>query len=158
MGQGYENAVPVYAVADGLLTRRTDWPDAVAIQHDDPLRTGEKVWTFYGGMASGERDTSFVVRDFPLGSADLSVQRGQLLGYQGQRYGEAGSPIWVHLHFAVVPALSDGSFPTEVAGLTELPADQSPRAPPSARGSWVASTRPSRRCFTRRPAWPSESR
>ncbi len=27
------------------------------------------------------------------------------------------SPIWTHLHFAVVPALEDGSFPNEIVGL-----------------------------------------
>ena len=52
MGEGYENSVPVYAVSDGLLLRRPDWNDAVAIQHDDPVRRGEKAWSFYGGMAS----------------------------------------------------------------------------------------------------------
>jgi hypothetical protein len=117
MGQGYENIVPVYAVADGLLTRELDWQDAVAIEHDDPLRPGEKVWTFYGGMASGVEDESFVVPEFPPGSDGLPVERGQLLGYQGQRFGQPGMPIWVHLQFAVVPALADGSFPAEVVGV-----------------------------------------
>jgi len=117
MGQGYENSVPVYAVADGLLTRRTDWRDAVAIQHEDPLRSGEKVWTFYGGMASGWGHESFVVQDFPPGSKGVPVKRGQLLGYQGQWFGQPGMSIWVHLHFAVLPAMADGSFPAEIVWL-----------------------------------------
>jgi hypothetical protein len=117
MGQGHENTVPVYAVADGLLTRQPDWKDAVAIQHDDPLRPGAKVWTFYGGMASGRQDESFVAPDFPPRGEGVPVKQGQLLGYQGQRFETAGYPFWVHLHFAVLPARVDGSFPAEMLGL-----------------------------------------
>jgi hypothetical protein len=117
MGEGYQNSVPVYAVADGLLLRRTDWDDSVAIQHDDPVNQGEKVWTFYGGMAPGEGQPSFVVLDFPPGSVDVPVKAGQLLGYQGMWSGDGDAPIWVHLHFAVVPALEDGSFPDAIVSL-----------------------------------------
>lgn len=114
MGEGYENTAPVYAVADGLLTRRSDWDGSVAIQHDDPLRPGEKVWSFYGDMAGDGDGGSFVVTDFPPGSEGAPVRKGQLLGYQGQRVGVDGGRIWLHLHFAVVPALEDGSFPDEM--------------------------------------------
>jgi len=117
MGEGYENSVPVYAVADGLLLRRADWNDAVAIQHDDPVRQGEKVWSFYGGMASGRGEPSFVNSDFPPDSVDVPVKAGQLLGYQGMWGGVQNPPIWVHLHFAVVPALEDGSFPEAIVSL-----------------------------------------
>ena len=117
MGEGYENTVPVYAVADGLLMRRPNWKGSVAIQHDDPVRSGEKVWSYYGDMASGWDDESFVVPDFRPGSEGVAVKAGQLLGYQGQWSGQQGNPIWVHLHFAVVPALADGSFPSEIVGL-----------------------------------------
>jgi hypothetical protein len=117
MGTGSENTVPVYAVADGLLTRRTDWVGAVAIQHDDPVRPGEKVWSFYGDMASSENGESFVLESFPPGSEGVPVEAGQLLGYQGTWNGSVGNPIWMHLHFAVVPALADGSLPSEIVGL-----------------------------------------
>jgi hypothetical protein len=116
MGEGRENTVPVYAVADGLLLRRPDWNAAVAIQHDDPVRPGEKVWSFYGDMASSIGE-SFIVPDFPLGSEGVPVQAGQLLGYQGTWSGSPGSAIWTHLQFAVVPAEPDGSFPAEIVGL-----------------------------------------
>ncbi len=106
MGVGYDNTVPVHAVADGLLMRRADWPDAVAILHDDPLEPGKHVWAFYGGMASRDGQASYVSAAFPSGSTDIPVKAGELLGYQGSyRY------AWVHLHFAVVPPLADGSFP-----------------------------------------------
>src|SRR5215216_764534 len=39
-GQGNEGEIPVYAVADGLLTRLLDRSDAVAIQQEDPLQPG----------------------------------------------------------------------------------------------------------------------
>lgn len=105
MGIGYDNTVPVYAVADGQLMRRADWPDAVAILHDDPLEPGQKVWAFYGGMASRDGQRSYVNAAFPPGSTDVPVKAGELLGYQGSyRYD------WTHLHFAILPPLSDGSF------------------------------------------------
>ncbi len=106
MGIGYDNTAPVYAVADGRLMRRADWPDAVAILHDDPLNPGEQVWAFYGGMASRDGQASYVSATFPPGSTEVPVEAGELLGYQGSyRYD------WTHLHFAVLPPLPDGSFP-----------------------------------------------
>ena len=122
MGTGLENTVPVYAVADGLLMRRSDWDGAVAIQHDDPVRPGEKVWSFYGDMVGSEDGESFVQSSFPLGSEGVPVEAGQLLGYQGTWSGSVGGPIWMHLHFAVVPALADGSLPSEIVGL--VPEDE----------------------------------
>lgn len=118
MGEGYENSVPVYAVADGQLMRSQDWKDAVAIQHDDPVRQGERVWSFYGGMASANGEP-FVYQDFPPGSTGVPVKAGQLLGYQGMWSGTPGMPIWAHLQFAILPALEDGSFPGEVLELVE---------------------------------------
>lgn len=119
IGEGYENSVPVYAVADGLLMRRADWHDAVTIQHDDPLRPGQKVWTFYGGMASAWGHRSFVDPRFPPGSEGVPVRNGDLLGYQGEYSAQLGTPYWVHLHFAILPAPADGAFPAEMvdAGL-----------------------------------------
>jgi len=114
MGEGYENTVPVYAVADGLLTRCPDWDGAVVIQHDDPLRPGEKVWSFYGDMADGRDDESYVVPDFPPGSVNAPVKAEQLLGYQGRWSGQPSRPMWIHLRFSVVRAAEDGSFPDEV--------------------------------------------
>jgi hypothetical protein len=108
MAEGYENTAPVYAVADGLLTRREAWNDAVAIQHHDPLHPGKTIWTFYGGMADAQNQRSFIAEAFPPGAEEVPVQAGDLLGYQG-RWWEGG--IWVHAHFAITPARADGSFP-----------------------------------------------
>jgi murein DD-endopeptidase MepM/ murein hydrolase activator NlpD len=112
-GQGRENTVPVYAVAGGWLTRLPGWKSAVIIRHEDPLRPGEVVWTFYSHMASGSGRESYVVADFPAGSAGVPVTAGQLLGYQGVWSGRPLHPGWMHLHFSVVRAAEDGSFLNE---------------------------------------------
>jgi hypothetical protein len=116
MGGGYRDEVPVYAVADGLLMRLPGWTDGVAIQHDDPWHAGRKVWSYYGGMADADQANveSFVASDFPPGTEGLTVKRGQFLGYQGRWSEQLGGPTWVHLLFAVVPAMEDGSFPDEM--------------------------------------------
>ncbi len=113
MGVGYENTLPVYAVADGLLLRRSDWNDAVAILHDDPVRPGLKVWTFYGDMANLQ-GAAFVSEEFALGSEAVPVKRGQLLGYQGTVWD--GDAVWTHARFAIVPTLPDGGFPAALLG------------------------------------------
>jgi hypothetical protein len=105
--------VPVYAVADGLLTRLPGWKSAVIIQHDDPFRPGEKVWSFYSHMASGSGRESYIVDDFSPGSRGVPVEAGQLLGYQGVWSGNPLTPGWMHLHFSVVRAAGDGSFLNE---------------------------------------------
>ena len=114
-GLGNENDVPVYAVADGLLTRLPDWDNAVAIQHDDPLRSGDKVWSYYAHMASASGLESFVARDFPPGSTNVPVRAGQVLGYQGRWSGQPLKPVWMHLRFFVVRAAEGWTFPGEVA-------------------------------------------
>jgi len=113
-GWGSEKSVPVYAVADGLLARLADWNDTVAIQHDDPLRSGEKVWSSYAHMASADGLESYVVQDFSPGSVGVPVSAGQVLGYQGRWSGQPSRPTWMHLRFSVVQAAEDGAFPGEV--------------------------------------------
>ncbi|BCX05446.1 MAG: hypothetical protein KatS3mg053_3384 [Candidatus Roseilinea sp.] len=110
-GRGNAGELPVRAVADGLLIRRDEWTDAVAVQHDDPLAPGRKVWTYYAHMAGPTGNESFVALDFPPGAADVPVKAGDLLGHQGSWSGRPHFPMWVHVRFAVVRALDDGSFP-----------------------------------------------
>jgi murein DD-endopeptidase MepM/ murein hydrolase activator NlpD len=111
-GQGGENTVPVYAVADGWLTRLPGWKSAVIIRHEDPLRPGETVWTYYSHMASAA-GASYILDEFPGGTAGVPVQAGQLIGYQGVWSGHPLKPGWMHLHFSVVRAAEDGSFLNE---------------------------------------------
>jgi len=99
--RGNEGAVPVYAVADGLLTRQSDWVDAVAIQHDDPLQLGQQVWSYYAGMGAANGTDSYVATEFPPGAEGIPVQAGQVLGYQGVWSGRPQWPMWLHAHFAV---------------------------------------------------------
>lgn len=113
-GQGNEGSIPVYAVADGYLTRPADWVDAVAILHDDPLRPGEKVWVFYGGMAAANGTDSLVASDFPAGSANIPVKSGQLLGYQGRWSGLPLWPKWVHMFFFLVDTSGRDALPKNI--------------------------------------------
>ena len=119
-GEGRENTVPVYAVADGLLTRLSGWKSAVIIRHDDPLRLGQTVWSFYSHMASGSGREPYIATGFPPGSSGVRVRAGQLLGYQGVWSGNPLQPglrnvrtCGMHLHFSVVRAAADGSFLNE---------------------------------------------
>ena len=112
-GQGNAGKVPVYAVADGLLTRLTGWVDAVAILHEDPLHPAQKVWSYYTGMAAANGTDSYIVQDFPLGAAGIPVKAGQLLGYQGTWSGKPLWPGWMHVHFAVLRAGNRDDFPSE---------------------------------------------
>jgi hypothetical protein len=113
-GWGNEGKVPVYAVADGLLTRLPGRSDAVVIQHDDPLKPGNKVWSYYADMTSANGMTSFVAHEFPPGSGNVPVKAGQLIGYQGTWSGRSQWPMWLHVHFAVVSADQEGGFPENV--------------------------------------------
>ena len=103
-GQGNDGQVPIYAVADGLLWRPDGWTDGVIIEHDDPLEAGKKIWTFYGGMTSADGTESFVAEEFPIGSKNVPVKAGQLIGYQGSWSGNPRWPMWIHVHFGLVRA------------------------------------------------------
>jgi len=110
-GRGNAGKIPVYAVADGLLTRQTDWVDSVAILHNDPLHPAKKVWSYYGGMAAPNGTDSYVVGDFPAGTTNVPVQSGQIIGYQGSWSGNPPWPKWVHMFFAVIDSSEQNTFP-----------------------------------------------
>ncbi|MEE4195041.1 MAG: glycosyltransferase family 39 protein [Anaerolineae bacterium] len=117
---------PVYAVADGLLYRFWGWNGAVAIQHDDPLNPGEKVWTYYGNMRNAwNENEQYVAARFPIGANAVPVKQGELVGYQGAIDLGTGD-FSARLHFAVVPADEDGRFPTEWMELPTNPESYSP--------------------------------
>src|SRR5688572_435012 len=113
-GRGNAGKIPVYAVADGLLTRQPDWVDSVAILHDDPLHPEKKVWSFYGGMAAPNGTDTYVLSDFPAGTTNVPVQSGQLVGYQGAWSGNPPWPKWVHMSFAVIDSPEQNTFPEKV--------------------------------------------
>jgi hypothetical protein len=114
-GQGNKGSIPVYAVADGLLTRRDDWLDSVAILHEDPLNPGQQIWSYYGSMADTNETDSYVAEDFPPGSANVPVEAGQLLGYQGTWSGTPFWPKWVHMHFRLVRAGNQDEILSEIS-------------------------------------------
>ncbi|MFZ5881245.1 MAG: ArnT family glycosyltransferase [Chloroflexota bacterium] len=112
-GWGQEGKVPVYAAADGLLTRHEDWFDTVAILSDDPLNPGQQVWSIYSNMGGSDGFTSFVAEDFPPGVTNVPVKAGQIVGYQGTWNGRPGWATWLHVLFVVLRADS-AEFPAEV--------------------------------------------
>ncbi len=114
-GEGVEGGVPVYAVADGYLSRAADWVEAVAIEHDDPLNPGQTVWTYYADMRASDGLRSHVAAEFPPGSERVRVTAGQLVGYQGSWGGRAYWPRWIHVRFAVVRGPEPGRFPASLA-------------------------------------------
>ena len=79
------------------------------------VQPGEKVWSYYTALADASGIESYIAQDFPPGSAGAPVKAGQLLGYQGRWSGQAQAMMttWIHLHFAIVRAAEDGSFPGE---------------------------------------------
>jgi murein DD-endopeptidase MepM/ murein hydrolase activator NlpD len=138
-GDGAPGEVPVYAAYDGYLTRLFDWLSSVIIRHDDPLQPGRAIWTYYTHMASRDGTQSFIVDEFPPGTSNVWVERGTLLGYQGEYAGSSPAGIGLHLHFSIVLSEPDGSFknearigntldpspylgmPLDIAGLPERP-------------------------------------
>lgn len=117
-GRGPAGVAPVVAVADGRLFRPagTAWKGVVAILHDDPLHPGARVWSIYDHLRSADGEHVLVSDAFPPGSAGLPVQRGDLLGYQGQWQADAPGAAWMHVRFAVLPA----NAPTATMALEEI--------------------------------------
>ncbi|NWF69853.1 MAG: M23 family metallopeptidase [Chloroflexi bacterium] len=111
-GDGAPGTVPVYAAYGGYLTRLNDWLSSVIIRHDDPLQAGRTIWTYYTHMAARDGSHSFVAAAFPPGTANVWVDQGTLLGYQGE-YAGAGAPIGMHVHFSIVRSDENGAFTNE---------------------------------------------
>ncbi len=116
-GQGNEGKIPVYAVADGLLTRLLDRADAVAVQYEAPQRPGKKIWALYDGMASADGRNSYISEEF-LTASSVPVKAGHLIGYQGTWSGTPNWPMWVHVRFTVVDV--GDQLPGAVTSMTYL--------------------------------------
>jgi peptidoglycan LD-endopeptidase LytH len=112
-GDGQPGTAPVYAVADGLLSRSGDWLSSVIIRHDDPLVPGRVIWSYYTHMASRDGSTSYIAPRFPADTFGVPVEQGDLLGYQGEYAGVGRPPIGLHLHFSLVLSAEDGSYLNE---------------------------------------------
>ncbi len=112
-GDGAPGEVPVYAAYAGYLSRLPEWKASVIIRHDDPLQPGRSIWTYYTHMAAWDGSRSFIVAAFPPGTAGQWVERGTLLGYQGDYTGNSPAPIGLHLHFSIVLSDANGAFTNE---------------------------------------------
>jgi murein DD-endopeptidase MepM/ murein hydrolase activator NlpD len=101
-GGGGLNETPVVAAYSGYLTRRPDWKSSL-IQRlpDDPLQPGRQIWIYYTHMAD-KQGHSFIDPAFPPGTAEVYVEAGTLLGYQGNFSGDPINPTGIHLHFSIV--------------------------------------------------------
>jgi peptidoglycan LD-endopeptidase LytH len=98
-----EGVMAVYAAYPGYLTRKSDWSSTVIIRiPNDPLDSTRQIWTYYTHMASADGIESFVSAEFPQGTAEVFVEAGTFLGYQGTYSGNPSSPTGLHLHFSVV--------------------------------------------------------
>jgi peptidoglycan LD-endopeptidase LytH len=123
-GGGAVGETPVYAVASGYLTRRSDWKSSVIIRiPDDPLHPGRQIWTYYTHMAD-PNGNSIILSDFPPGTDEKYVEAGTQLGYQGNFSGTPGQPVGVHLHFSIVLDNGQGLYKNEL--LIENTIDPSP--------------------------------
>ncbi len=91
-----------------------DWKSSLIIRiPDDPLHAGRQIWTYYTHLA-GPSGESYINEEFPPGSQEIPVMAGELLGYQGNYSGQAGSPTGVHLHFSIVQDDGNGRWLNEL--------------------------------------------
>jgi len=105
---------PVVAAYPGYLTRKSDWTSTVIIRvPDDPLQAGRQVWVYYTHMADPQGN-SFISSEFPTGTAEVYVEAGTFLGYQGNYSGDPSNPVGVHLHISVVKDDGFGKFKNEL--------------------------------------------
>ena len=115
---GAENVTPIYAAADGYLTRESTWRSSVIIRHPDfdalpEITGGEQIWTYYTHMASADGQTIYVAPEFPKGTREKFVEAGTILGYQGTWSGRLGDPVGLHLHFSIPVTVEGGGYANE---------------------------------------------
>lgn len=112
-GSEGNGVTPVYAAYAGYLTRLPEWASAVIIRHpEDPLVPGRQIWTYYTHMADTSGH-SYIIDQIPLGTVELPVKQGTLLGYQGDYNGQSWRAIDTHLHFSIVLDDGNGHFLNE---------------------------------------------
>lgn len=113
-GGGEPGDTPVYAAADGYLTRLPEWKSSLIMRiPEDPLQPERQIWLYYTHLA-GPSGESLIAVDFPPGTEEQFVQAGTLLGTQGNFSGTPGAPVGVHLHFSIVLDDGEGRFRNEL--------------------------------------------
>jgi len=110
------------AVADGLLYQFPDWDTAVAIQHEDPKNPDKTIWSFYGDMAPAFDQANSYIEPKWNKADGLPIKQGDLIGYQGRWLGPS-QQTWVHLRFALLPAVEAGGFPDAFLAINDFSAD-----------------------------------
>ena len=105
---------PVVAAYAGYLTRKSDCKSSVIIRvPDDPLQSGRQIWVYYTHMADPQGN-SFISSEFPMGTQEVFIEAGTLLGYQGDYSGDPTNPVGVHLHISIVKDDGFGNFTNEL--------------------------------------------
>lgn len=105
---------PVVAAYSGYLHRLSDWKSSLIIRiPEDPLHPGRQIWLYYTHMADAN-GVSYISPEFPPGTAEVFVEAGKLLGYQGNYSGDPDNPTGVHLHFSIVQDDGRGGFRNEL--------------------------------------------
>jgi murein DD-endopeptidase MepM/ murein hydrolase activator NlpD len=105
---------PVVAAYSGYLTRQSDWKSTVIIRvPDDPLQPGRQIWVYYTHMADAQGNP-LISSEFAAGTAEVYVEAGTFLGYQGNYSGDPSNPVGVHLHISVVKDNGLGNFKNEL--------------------------------------------
>lgn len=105
---------PVYAVADGYLTREVTWKSSLTIRvPSDPLQPGRQIWVYYTHLADPE-GKSTILSKFSPGISDIPIRQGDLLGYQGNYSGDPGNPVGVHLHISILKDDGHGHYLNEL--------------------------------------------
>jgi murein DD-endopeptidase MepM/ murein hydrolase activator NlpD len=105
---------PIVAAYSGYLTRQSDWKSTVIIRvPNDPLEPGRQIWVYYTHMADAQGNP-LISSEFPAGTAEVYVEAGTFLGYQGNYSGDPSNPVGVHLHISVVKDNGLGNFKNEL--------------------------------------------
>jgi peptidoglycan LD-endopeptidase LytH len=104
----------VIAAYPGYLRRLPDWKSSVIVRvPSDPLQPGRQIWLYYTHMADGNGN-SFISGEFPPGTAEVFIEAGTFLGYQGDYSGDPNNPTGIHLHFSIVEDDGTGLFKNEL--------------------------------------------
>ncbi|MFW5714093.1 MAG: hypothetical protein ACOCYU_05425, partial [Brevefilum sp.] len=103
-GTGAEGTVPVKAIAFGEAFRPEQFPEgSLVMVHDDPLNPGERVIVYYTEMRSFRNGDALIAEDIPIGADGLTVDAGEVIGYQSTWAGRTFQQDWLHVTLGVAP-------------------------------------------------------